>query len=588
MTRSRMRSSIFPRLAFLLLAFLLLAMGPALPAWAGITYTCDPNIDAAHAGTCAFLNGTIAGLYSSTFSNANASIYIQYGNTDLGQSNYSLAVVGFSDYLSALTANAQASGNAIQADAVKALNNIDNPMYGSGNVEFPVALATALGFTGNSGLKSDGTTFCPTPGTSTCFDGIITITNEPGIMYYRVGNEGADQYDFYSTAEHETDEVLGTSSCIDTTGPSLSDQCGNGVPSAIDLFRYQSAGKLVLIGTTPGAYFSYNGGQTNGADGRVYNTLDNGDDYSDFVSSCQGKPSVQDAEACAGHDQGVDITNDGGAEINMLNAIGYEVNAQPANPPTISNVLNATEGRPTMAASTYVAIYGTNLSTNNAGRTWMAADFTVNPDGTLNMPTVLDGTSVTVNNVPAYVYYISPKQLNIITPGIAATGSGIPVVVSLNGQQSTAFAVTLQNLAPDFFRWTPGGADNYKYLIAQHLDYTNVGRVGLFPNTPANFTTPAKPGEIIQLYGTGFGPTTPPIAPGIETDKNAYYLLSPTPFATVADIPAKVVFAGLVLSDSQVYQLDVTIPANAPDGDLELIVHVNGTSSYSGLITVQK
>jgi uncharacterized protein (TIGR03437 family) len=580
MTRSGKWSSIFP-----LLAFLLLETGAAVPAWAGITYTCDPTIDAAHAGTCAYLNSTIAGLYGSTFSNANASIYIQLGNTDLGVNIHSLAVVSYSDYLTAFTANATASGNTIQADALKALNTFDAPLYGAGNVEIPVALAVALGFTGSSGLMSDGMTFCQPLGTSTCFDGVITVTNEPGVLYYREGNEGPNQWDFYSTTEHETDEILGTGSCISTGGQSLSDFCGNNIPSAVDLYRYQSAGNLVLISTTPGAYFSYNGGQTNGAHGNVYNTLDNGDDYGDFVSSCSAPPSVQDAEACAGHDQGVDITNDGGAEINILNAVGYAVKTPPANPPLISNALNGATAQATMAASTYVAIYGTNLSTNSAGRTWTAADFTANPDGTLNMPTALDGTSVMVNSVPAYVEYISPTQLNIITPAIAATGNGIPVVVSLNGQQSTAFAVTLLNLAPSFFAWDPGTADNGKYLIAQHLNYTNVGKVGLFPTAPANFTTPAKPGETIQLYGTGFGPASPPIAPGIETDK--VYNLSPTPTATVGGIPAQVSFAGLIPPESQVYQFDVEIPSNAPNGDLPLVVNVNGTLSYSGLITVQ-
>src|SRR5580658_9975558 len=118
MMRSGVRSSIFLRLAFLLLAFLLLATGAALPAWAGITYTCDPNIEAAHAGTCAYLNSTVAGLYNSTFSNANASIYIQLGDTDLGVNVHSLAIASYSDYVNALTANATASGNTVQADAL--------------------------------------------------------------------------------------------------------------------------------------------------------------------------------------------------------------------------------------------------------------------------------------------------------------------------------------------------------------------------------------------------------------------------------------------------------------------------------------
>jgi uncharacterized protein (TIGR03437 family) len=561
--------------------FTVFLLGSTQAAFAGITYTCDPNIDQTRAGTCAYLNSTIAGLYSSTFSNANASIYIQYGSTGLGLSYMSLTEISYREYLNALTSSANASGNTVQVAAVKALNSFDSPLYGTSSVVMTSALAAALGFGGLSGVAAGGTGFCAPPGTPGCFDGIVTITNQTQYLYFRSGTEGPDQADFFSTAEHETDEVLGTASCIVTGGPSLSDFCGNNVLAAVDLFRYQSAGNLVLISTTPGAYFSYDGGRTNGANGKLYNTLNNGEDYADFTpgNPCQAAQSVQDAEGCAGGIPGLDITNDGGAEINILNAIGYIRNVQPANP-VISSVLNAATGQPAMAASTYVAIYGAGLSTTNPGRTWTAADFGDNGNGTLNMPTNLDGTSVTVNGTPAYVYYISPTQLNIITPTIAATGNGIPVIVSVNDRPSAPFSVTLLNLAPSFFEWSP-------YLVAQHASYANVGKLGLFPSAPANFTTPAKPGETILLYGTGFGPTSPAITAGIETDKGDYYLLNPTPTATLGSIPANVSFAGLVAGDSQVYQFNVTIPSNAPNGDLPLVVNVNGTLSLSGLITVQ-
>jgi uncharacterized protein (TIGR03437 family) len=255
-----------------------------------------------------------------------------------------------------------------------------------------------------------------------------------------------------------------------------------------------------------------------------------------------------------------------------------------APPPTISAVSNGATGQGTIAANTYVAIYGTALSTNS-GRTWTAADFTPNNNQTLNLPKSLDGTSVTVGGVPAYVEYVSPTQLNIITPATAQTGNGIPVVVTVNGQASTAFNITMQNLAPSFFAWSPPTADAGKYLIAQHQDYTNVGKVGLFPGTPANFTTPAKPGETILLYGTGFGPASPPIAVGIQTDK--VYSLSPLPAGTLGSIAAPVSFAGLIPPLSQVYQVNVQIPLSSPDGDFPLVLNINGTLSYSGLITVQ-
>jgi uncharacterized protein (TIGR03437 family) len=260
--------------------------------------------------------------------------------------------------------------------------------------------------------------------------------------------------------------------------------------------------------------------------------------------------------------------------------------AASANTPTITNVLNAATFQGTLAPNTYAAIFGSNLSTTMPGRAWTGADFTGNSNGTLNMPTSLDGTSVTIGGARAFVNYISPGQINIITPP-GVTGTNLPVVVTVNGQPSASFNATIQSLAPSFFAWQPGTSDFGKYLIAQHAaDFTNVGKVGLFPGTPANFTTPAKPGETIMLYGTGFGPTSPPISNGIETDK--VYALSPTPTVTLgAGAPQPVGFGGLVPPLSQVYQFNITIPPGTPNGDQALVVTVNGTQSFSGLITVQ-
>ena len=47
------------------------ASGAVLANAGSITYTCDPSVAAA---TCTYLNTTVAGLYNSTFTNANADI----------------------------------------------------------------------------------------------------------------------------------------------------------------------------------------------------------------------------------------------------------------------------------------------------------------------------------------------------------------------------------------------------------------------------------------------------------------------------------------------------------------------------------
>lgn len=314
----------------------------ALPAQATISYTCDPTIDATQAGTCAYLNTTLAGLYSSLFSNANANIYIQQSGGGLGSSSTSLAGISYNSYLADLTAHS--SHDAIDTAAVAALNAVDTAVYGGGNMLITTALAMALGFNASSlgGVTKTGAGCTGPFGVSDgCYNGVITIATPASLggqgLYWNQtgGTQPGNAYDFYSVVSHETDEVLGTSSCIDTQTNPLTDFCGSGVPSAVDLFRYSGPNALVpdsALSTAPGAYFSFNGGVTNGAGaGTFYNTLDNGDDYADFATNCA---HVQDATGCLGQD--LELNNDGGAEINILDAVGFNQNNPVPEPGTIS------------------------------------------------------------------------------------------------------------------------------------------------------------------------------------------------------------------------------------------------------------
>ncbi|MFY9745098.1 MAG: FG-GAP-like repeat-containing protein [Acidobacteriaceae bacterium] len=326
----------------------------------GIVFTCDSTVNAA---TCTYLNTTVAGYYNDTFTNANANIYVQFGTTGLGESQYYFNFVSYSQYATAY--GSIASKSAIQTAAQSALSTYDATPYGSDYVWIQPALAGALGISGEvqggavgSGLGplgiQNGTTDYCTLGSAGCYNGIVTVSNgsDGVVLYYDNlgGSEPSDAYDFYAVVEHETDEILGTASCISTQGSPLADGCSgasgqSSSPSAVDLFRYSSAGHLVLdssLSTTPGAYFSYNGGTTNGANGtggtpKYYNTLDNGDDYADYVASspdCGTDQAIQDATGCPGEDAGLTILNDGGSEVNILNAVGYGV---PSTTCTTSN-----------------------------------------------------------------------------------------------------------------------------------------------------------------------------------------------------------------------------------------------------------
>jgi uncharacterized protein (TIGR03437 family) len=209
-----------------------------------------------------------------------------------------------------------------------------------------------------------------------------------------------------------------------------------------------------------------------------------------------------------------------------------------------------------------------NLATANQSRTWTASDFVNNL-----MPTQLDGVSVTVNRTPAYVYYISPTQINILTPPATLSGQ-VTVQVTNNTSPVASFTAQAQSLSTSFFVFNGGS-----YVAAAHADGSYLGPATLYPGT----TTPAKPGEVVVIYANGFGPTSIPVVSGSKTQSGA---LSPLPVIKIGGTSAKVQFAGLVAPGQ--FQFNVIIPTNLADGDQPITATYNSQSTQPGaLITIQ-
>jgi uncharacterized protein (TIGR03437 family) len=239
--------------------------------------------------------------------------------------------------------------------------------------------------------------------------------------------------------------------------------------------------------------------------------------------------------------------------------------SQPAG--TVTAVANGGSFQPGFASAGWITIYGSNLS--QLTYTWQAGDFV---NGML--PTSLEGVSVTVNGIPAYVEYISPSQINALAPDDATVG---PVQVQVTTAQQTSNAVTAQKgqFAPAFF--TIGGA----YVAAEHTDYSLVGAPNLIPGA---VTTPAQPGETLLLYGSGFGLTTPAQPTG-QLVAVAVPLANTVQIA-IGGLPATVTFAGL--TGSGLYQFNVMVP-NLPNGDAAVVASIGGVATQTGVsVTVQQ
>ena len=121
-----------------------------------------------------------------------------------------------------------------------------------------------------------------------------------------------------------------------------------------------------------------------------------------------------------------------------------------------------------------------------------------------------DGVSVTIGGKAAYINYISAVQINLLAPDVAF--GTLPVTVMTAGGTSATFNVTSNQYGPAFFEW-PNAQP-----VATRQDFSWAVKNGTFSGTT---TVPAKPGDVIILWGNGFGPTNPvaPVGAAVPSDK---------------------------------------------------------------------
>ncbi|HEV1286055.1 MAG TPA: SBBP repeat-containing protein [Bryobacteraceae bacterium] len=232
--------------------------------------------------------------------------------------------------------------------------------------------------------------------------------------------------------------------------------------------------------------------------------------------------------------------------------------------PVISSVTTAGGESLTISPNTWVEIKGANVGLPE-NRTWQNTDF-VNGQ----MPTSLDGISVSMNGESAYIYYLGPNQIDVLTPPDLASGP-VQFVVTVATVSSPQFASHAQPLSPSLFVFNGG-----PYVAAAHADGSLLGPAGLYPGS-----TPAKPGETILLFANGFGPVSLPIIKGSVSQSG---ILSPLPAITIGGVTAAVSFAGLVAPGE--FQFNVTVPSSLGNGDQSIVAAYGQTTQAGTLITV--
>ena len=142
-------------------------------------------------------------------------------------------------------------------------------------------------------------------------------------------------------------------------------------------------------------------------------------------------------------------------------------------------------------------------------------------------------------------------QINVLAPLLGQADSGpLPITVTNNGVSSAPFAVFRAALSPVFFI-----LDTTGHVAARHLDSSLVGPPGLYPG----FSTPAKVGETISVYGSGFGkPDNNTVVNGSATQSGSLFLDGKGLGCWISGHRASTVGA---LVSPGLYQFNITIPS---------------------------
>jgi uncharacterized protein (TIGR03437 family) len=251
----------------------------------------------------------------------------------------------------------------------------------------------------------------------------------------------------------------------------------------------------------------------------------------------------------------------GGSVSPVMNQVVIAGGAGSA--PAIVTVINGGSYLPGIQAGSWVTIKGVNLANiADPGRIWRS-DEVVNG----KLPTSLDGVSVTINNKPASVYFISQKQIDVLAPDDTALGL-VDVVVTNNGMVSSTAAAELQPYAPAFFQW---GATNYA-TATRYPDNAYIGNPSAVPGTVA-----AKPGDVLILWANGFGPTQPATPAGLVVTTAAPTTTMPTVMVGGADV--KVLSAVISPGSAGLYQIAIQLPQTIALGDQTVVASVGGFES---------
>ncbi len=221
--------------------------------------------------------------------------------------------------------------------------------------------------------------------------------------------------------------------------------------------------------------------------------------------------------------------------------LGAESGKREAPSYSAASIVNAATNLPGgLAPNTIATLYGTDLSFVTRA---------VGPDdirgGVLPLALPGAGVRVSVGDIPAHIYYVSPTQVNLLIPSTLTPGPA-EVQLTLDGRAGPAVGIQLSAAAPALFRLSE------RWIVACRPDGSVISE-----------EAPARPGALVILYATGLGRTIPNPHSG-EIPRQTAVLDRLSEFQVLLDsVPVaseRVAYAGVAPGFAGLYQINLRLP----------------------------
>jgi uncharacterized protein (TIGR03437 family) len=229
------------------------------------------------------------------------------------------------------------------------------------------------------------------------------------------------------------------------------------------------------------------------------------------------------------------------------------------NPTGVVNSASSAPFTAGVSAGELITLYGSNL----AAGTVVAS--------TVPLPTALGGVQVSINGVPAPIYYVSAGQISVLVPyAVNSTAGNVArIQVTNNGTPSNAVTTFVFQTTPGAFTVPAGG----------------IGPGAIVHSNGALVTAgnPALPGELVIAFVTGLGEVSTTVQDGSAGPYPGFAYAQNNISVEVGGVPASTTcqycLVALAPGEIALYQINLQLPETVPAG--ETPIAFSGTDSYA-------